>query len=70
MRQSPLPTNTGHCLYTDPKTTQIIRSEALEDFALIEAITEAVFRDTPHANYNEQQTFSAMLDTQTLVNLN
>src|SRR3546814_3381273 len=48
--------------YTDLMTKLIIRSKALEDVAVIEAVTESAFFDAPHTNHNEQFILAALRD--------
>lgn len=43
-------------------TKLIIRSEALEDVAVIEAVTESAFFDALHTNHNEQFILAALRD--------
>ncbi|WP_041646751.1 GNAT family N-acetyltransferase [Aromatoleum aromaticum] len=43
-------------------TKLIIRSEAPEDAAAIEAVTESAFRHAPHSDHNEQFILAALRD--------
>ncbi len=48
--------------YTGLMTKLIIRPETLADFAAIETVTGAAFRDAPHTSHNEQFILAALRD--------